>query len=992
MPQASVADGPVTGAYVHIYQQARIVQYARPSADTTPGTWQPFPAEIILPGGSFQQASLFGRVNESTPDDAGFIYCPSAPAAQAVVLALSAITSPGGLTAGHVVQYRYAIPATTGAWSIVAALLQQPAGTVIVTDTVTGSGAQPGFLLRVINLSTGQAAAITDFTKLALRITASVAGAAQVGAPASDTALGGWAGDSGQSPLYPILAPPAQTAHWIVSPTMAPGMTTATYIAALAALADPTTRTAHALKYEYMAVGNGLTLTVSIYQGAVLVAQDVLANAATAWTTRTRALTSAEAGNITDYTALTVQAQVNYPADVAPGTAIQQAEPVSTGATNAAWSAHGAPTLHQCVNETIPDDTTYMIAPAGGTSPSPSVQFPLPALTPPGGTGYCTLRMRVSGVIGGPGGYDLYLFDGAVQVAFLQVVNPPGGWNTFSYTLAPAEAALITDWTLLSLKVVGFSSSTAPVELLVSWVDFEVPQPKQLRLSYVEWDVPSTAQAQVSWADYEAPDPTTSYKGDVPTIYAGTPHKLYTAQQAWADVSRGGGYAAGAAHAAGWRFLQAGPDIYASNYVDPIQVRSGGAGLFGPLITDPTPAPQARFLALVRQYMVLGDINLTGYGPDWLWWSAAGNPASLTPSPTTQAGNGLLRSRPGQIMGLVGGDNGVVFKRNSVHSLTWTGDQNVFRLDEISRSVGTPFPSSIVEAEGFIFWWGGGCFWVSDGTGATSPILQRVGDQVIANYLADTITSAGALQPYDPLDMAAEDQMMIGSYDQETGIIRWTYMAQGDQPWRHSRAVLYSPKEDRWAAIRLPGANFSRHARQQNSITGETLYEHGTVGFDWDGTTTTWFKYSGNGTYVATLATQVRPIGLDKADMPIGARTRGYSYIPNPQQDYPIRARLREIFPMWSETSALGGPASALGTPMTLTIEVSEDPLVRPTGGSYRAATYTNLIANERFAFPTDDLEGYWWRFTFTLGPLASARMIYAFKGAWLSWEPRSRD
>lgn len=970
VPQASVADGPVTGALVHIFQQARIVQYARPSADTTPGLWQPNLG-----------TTLWTQIDEGTPNDADFIYVPGAPTAQAVTLALSAIASPGGLTAGHVLQYRYAIPATSGAWSIVAALLQQPGGTVIATDTLSGSGAQPGFLLHVINLTTGQAASITDFTKLAVRFTATVAGAPQVGAPAADNALGGWAGDAGQSLLYPILAPPAQTTHWIVSPTMAPGPTTATYVAALAPLLDPMTRLNHALKYEYMGVGNGLTLTVSLYQGATLVAQDVLANAATAWTTRTRNLTPAEAALITDYTALTVQAQVNYPTDIAPGAAIQQGEPVSTGANNN-WVAHGAATLHQCVNAVTPDDTTFI----QNTNSSPSVVFPLPPLLAPGGTSYCTMKMRVFNVQGGTGGYDLYLLQGVTQIALLGAANPPAGWNTFSYTLANSEAAAITDWTQLSLKVVGFASADT-VQLRVSWVDFEIPQPKQLRLSYVEWDVPSTAQARISWADYEAPDPMTSYKGDVPTIYAGTPTKLYTVGQAWANVSRAGGYAAGTARASGWRFLQVGPDVYATNYVDPIQARLAGAGLFGPLITDPTPAPQARFMAIVRQYMVLADINLTGYGPDWLWWSAAGNPASLTPSPTTQAGNGLLRSRPAQIMGLVGGDNGVIFKRNSVHSLTWTGDQNVFRVDEVSRSVGTPFPNSVVQADGFIYWWGGSCFWVTDGT----ALPQRVGDQVVANFLADTITSPGAIQPYDPLDMASEDQMMIGSYDPKTGLIRWTYMAQGDQPWRHSRAILYSPKEDRWAAIRLPGANFACHTRQQNSITNETLYEHGTIGFDWDGTTSTWFKYSGSGTYTATIATQIRPIGLDKADMPIGARTRGYSYVPNPQQDYPIRARLREIFPMYSETAASGPPNSAQGTPITLTVECSEDPFCRPGSGSYRIETFSNLIANERFTFPVDDLAAFWWRFTFTLGPLANARMIYAFRGAWLSWEPRSR-
>ncbi len=163
--QASVADGPVTGALVHIFQQARVVQYARPSAVFSNTTWEP---AINLPP----------LINEATPNDANFIYAPNAPTARVIVFNLNAITSPGGLTAGHIVQYRYAIPATTGAWSVEVELLQGLANTVIASDTVTGTGAQPGFLLRILALTTGQAAAITDYTKLLLRFTTTVAGSA----------------------------------------------------------------------------------------------------------------------------------------------------------------------------------------------------------------------------------------------------------------------------------------------------------------------------------------------------------------------------------------------------------------------------------------------------------------------------------------------------------------------------------------------------------------------------------------------------------------------------------------------------------------------------------------------------------------------------------------------------------------------------------------------------------------------------------------------
>jgi hypothetical protein len=979
VPQASLADGPVTGAIVHVFQQARTVQYARPSADTSPGNFESQPT----PG-----QPLFSQINEGTPNDAAYILIPNAPSAQSATLALSAI-GPPGLTSGHVIQFRYAIPATSGTWSIVFALLQQPAGTVIATRTVTAGTAQPGFLLASFGLTTGEAAAITDYTKLALKWTVTVPGAQQLIYPAADTSIGGWLGQPGSltTNLWQILATfPVVTSPAIVSKPLAVGASD-TYTAAIGAGAvDPITRAGHVLNAELAASNAGVTMVLTIFQGATVVAQLTAANVPTAPTAFSVAVPRATAAGITDYTQLTCSIVASYPADV-PSTVAQTAgTPTGTVGSTAALSfalqCAPPPTSPTNAVAVLADgsDATYLYSQAAGALNFSVLSPSVPALSP---TGYRLLvRALGNGVTNLA--VSLLSYTGSLITSF--TIAPTSSVAPYTYTLAPSEAAAV-DALIPAGQPFQMTLSYAGAGVQVMRMEFDAAVPRGGVCSSLQLDVPSASAAAISWADYEAPDPMTSYKGDVPTIYAGTPTKLYTAGQAWANVSRSGGYAAGTAHAAGWRFLQVGPDVYATNYVDPIQARLAGAGLFGPLITDPTPAPQARFMALVRQYMVLADINLTGYGPDWLWWSAAGNPASLTPSFTTQAGNGFIRSRPGQIMGLVGGDNGVIFKRNSTHSLTWTGDQNVFRVDEVSRSVGTPFPSSVVQADGYIYWWGGSCFWVTDGT----ALPQRVGDQVVSNYISDTIISPGAIQPYDPPDMASEDQMMIGSYDPETGLIRWTYMALGDQPWRHSRAVLYSPKEDRWAAIRLPGANFAFHARQQNSITNETLYEHGTVGFDWDGTTTTWYKFSGSGTYVATISTQIRPIGLDKADMPIGARTRGYSYVPNPQQDYPIRARLREIFPMWSETPALGPPNSSLGTPMTLTVEVSEDPLCRPTSGSYRKLTYSNLIANERFTFPTDDLEGFWWRYSFTLGPLASARMIYAFRGAWISWEPRSR-
>jgi hypothetical protein len=969
LTQASVTDGPVTGALVHIFQQARVTQYARPNADTTPGIWQPS-----------MGTTLFSQIDAVTPNDASFIYAPNAPSSQLATLALSSISSPG-TTSGHVYQVRYAIPATTGAWSLVVKLLQNPGATVIASNTVSGSGAQPGFLQQAWNLTTLQAGAITDYTKLALQFIASAAGTGQLGYAIADIAAGTWLTDTGSGAnLYvPISTAPAQSTHYVESAILPVGATPA-YTWNLTSLLDPLTRLYHTLKARLWATNSGVTVTVNILQGSTVVGQVNITNAPTTPTDYSVSIPVLTAQGITDYTSLTGQIEAAYPTDVTP-TVTQTVLPASHITTPAPWSVFGAATDWQALSDN--SDTTGIQA-IGGNNTLVGLST---SVVNPQTSGFHVLKIRAAGNPGDSFWATLQQ-PGANPIITLFIVSGlAGSPTTYSYTLTAAEVAKITAGGGYDTLQINFTnpSSTA---VQVFRAEFDVPTPRQGFVSFVELDVPSTAQVQISWADLEAPDPGTSYKGDVPTIYAGTPTKIYTVSSSgWTSV--GSGFGAGSARASGWRFLQAGPDIYATNYVDPIQARLGGSGSFSGLISDPSPAPQARFMALVRsQFLMLADINLTNYGPDWIWWSGAGQPTSFTPSATTLSANGFVRARPGQIMGLLGGDFGTLFKRNSIHAITWTGDANVFRIDEVSASVGTPFPNSIVRADGVIYWWGGSSFWKTDGYAA--PV--RVGDEVLSSYLSDALSTTNPyIQAYDPPDMAHEDQAIVGWYDRSTGLIFWSYMGPFDPPWQRSQCVVYSPTEDRWTHININGypQYHAMFCDNLNSISTDTHLLKGTTGFTWDGSAaSTWFKFSAATTYQATLKTQRRAIGMEKYDSPIGPRLRGFSYVSDPKQDYPIRVRMREVVPVFSDTGNIFGNS----TQVTLTIEVSEDPFDRANQGAYRQIVYPPQLLSERMAFPCNDIEGYWWTFQLQFASLTVQRQLYAIKGIYASWEARSRD
>ena len=974
--QATLAgDGPVTGALVHTFQQARTVLYARPSADIVGG-----------PGVGSEAHPAYGQplyqqVNESTPSDAAYILVPAPGSGIVVKLALSPIAAPG-VTSGHVIQFRYAIPATTGAWTIDFYLQQQPAGTNLAHRTVSGSAAQPGFLTVSFNLTTGEAAAITDYTKLALQWTIAVPGTGQPVYPSADTAIGGWLGQPGaiSTNLWQILATfPVVTTPAIVSKALAPGASDA-YSGVLAPTAlDPITRTQHALQAELAASNAGVTLTLSVLQGAAVVAQQVLVNAPTTPHLYTTQIPEATAAGITDYTALTCSIVASYPVDV-PSTQFQTPGVPTAQNTSSAFPLGVSPPSSQAW-QVLADasDATYVYTQTAGTPTLTIFSVPTPTAPSLSPTGY-VIAMRASGS-GASATLALLSYTGTVIDSF--TVTPAASVTAYSHTLG-ASAAAAVDALIPAGQPFQLQLTLGP-NIQVARIEFDAATPRSGICSFLELAVPPTSAAEISWADLEAPDPLTSYKGDVPTIYAGTPTKLYTVSPTgFTNVSASGGYAAGAAHPAGWQFLQVGADVYATNYVDPIQARLAGAGLFAPLISDPSPAPQARHMAIVRQFLLLGDINLTGYGPDWIWWSAGGNFSSFTPSLTTQSGNGRVSSTPGQIMGLVGGDNAVIFKRNAIHSLTWTGDQSVFRLDEITRSVGTPFPRSIVLADDAIYFWGGACFWRLNPYSASNPV-ERVGDEVLASYMADPVSSPNAIQPYDPPDMASEDQVMVGWYDRAAHLIFWEYQGLTDTPWQHGKRVCYSPTEDRWSA--LPAGPTCYEIGQLNVSTSDSHFLRGTLGFDYGVVspgTTSWYKYNGTKTLQATLKTQRRSIGLDKVSMPVGPRQRGFTYVPDPQQDYEIWADVEDITPVWSSTSPAVAPQ------VSITVECANNPLVRPGSGSYRTQTTPWLRAGETFAFPVK-MAAYWWIFTVNVAPISLPDMLYAFHGLYVTWHPRGR-
>lgn len=959
---ASIADGPVTGAWVHVFQQSAAIQKMRPAfSDVDAGHWQ---AEPNVGDQAYE------TMDEVTASDADFAFAPNAPAAKALYVALTPPAAAPAASA-HFVRWRYRIPVTpTSAWTLTMELLDGPA-TVVATDTATGSAAT-AWVERLLTLSAGEIAAITSgggYAGLQLRFTATVPGVAQFGRPESDEAVGSWTTQAGGATnLWGVLdETSASDADFIQSPALEPGAAAFTYRAALGAVADPLSVSGWTWRYRYRGRNAGVQVVARLKQGSTVIREETHSSIAATFTAAAHTLTTSELLAITDFAALETELVASYPASVA-STVTQFARPDEDFDNSSGWrnTAGGTTNLFQGIDETSADDGTTFIqsdANVGGLTDSYYTAGLSAVADPLTSVGHI-VRFRWKRASTGAADISVFLYDGANLIATVANVHNKSAvdssWTTVEYTLTAAEADAISAAGYagaLALVFVQPGLFSSAASFFVTWAEMEAPEPRRAEVSWVELEAPSASRAEVSWAEMEVPDSTVVYRGDVPTIFAGTPTKLYTVDPAaWTDVSKGSGYAGAGTTPGAWDFCSFGNQVVATNFIDPVQLRLDNAGDFQDLITG-TDKPKARCCAPFRNQLMLGGINFTGHAVDEIWLSDIDNIREFSAGSATSQ---PIVSCPGQIMRLVGGDVAYVFKRRSIHGIDWIGGQLLFRVRDVSPSVGTPYPRSVVSAgDGYIYFFDGSGFSRMSAVVGGAP--EPIGSEVLSRFLTDTDFSAGAVAQVEPTSIADEEQLMVGWWDPHARLLFQEYQALGDSAYRHTRGLCYNPREDRWSAYLKAGQNLAFACTHPNVTTDETHLLKGTIGFDYNGTDSTWFKFSGGLTEGVTFRTKRQTIGLDEQGRPMATRVTG-------------------ILPVFTVA------AGATPPPITVTAYAAGD-LHFLTGVD--SETYTSADASEAGFLP-HRVAGLWWYFEVTV-PVLALKMMTAFKGLYLEHDVRGR-
>jgi len=226
-----------------------------------------------------------------------------------------------------------------------------------------------------------------------------------------------------------------------------------------------------------------------------------------------------------------------------------------------------------------------------------------------------------------------------------------------------------------------------------------------------------------------------------------------------------------------WRFTQFGNVLIAANGGNRLQgYNLNSSSTFQDLATD---APQSRYVTVVRDFVVSAYVNSSTVYPYRVQWSALGDESSWANSATTQAD---FQDIPdgGSIVGITGGEYGLVFMDRSIHRMSYVGSPLVFQFDNISRNLGCYEANSIVQYGGTSFFLSDDGFYACDG-----QQIIPIGNEKVNRYFFDDVDE-GTLN------------LMSAAVDPARKLVIWAYASQASATV--DKLLIYNYQTNKWTS------------------------------------------------------------------------------------------------------------------------------------------------------------------------------------------------
>lgn len=255
-----------------------------------------------------------------------------------------------------------------------------------------------------------------------------------------------------------------------------------------------------------------------------------------------------------------------------------------------------------------------------------------------------------------------------------------------------------------------------------------------------------------------------------------------------------------------WEFVQWGETVIGVNGVngDAPQQISLGAANFADMTGGP---PKARHVAVINNFVVMGNVSDSAVGVQRVRWSAINNANSWTVDAATLADYQDLLGDGGWVQKIVGGEQGgYVLQERAIWRMTFVGSPVIFQFDKVKTGIGAYAPQSVVSFQGMIFFLGNDGFYMFDGS-TVYPIGQNKVDKTF----------------FDDLD-SNYVYRIVGAIDPNRKLVLWSYPATGNSGGNPNRVLVYHWALKRWSRITgVGGAGFNMEFLIASVSAGYTL-------------------------------------------------------------------------------------------------------------------------------------------------------------------------
>lgn len=176
--------------------------------------------------------------------------------------------------------------------------------------------------------------------------------------------------------------------------------------------------------------------------------------------------------------------------------------------------------------------------------------------------------------------------------------------------------------------------------------------------------------------------------------YGADATKVYRLLDAvWTDASAAG-YVGPAEHE--WvEFIKAGDTILACHIDEEVQGVTVGGETFADQFTS-TLKPNARHMAKVGRFLMLGNVDESGRKPNRYRWGAIDSLVDMDASAANQSGSRDVREDLGWIQRIFsGGEYGIGFHQSGIVRIQYEGPPTVFRFDAFEENQGLVAPYAV---------------------------------------------------------------------------------------------------------------------------------------------------------------------------------------------------------------------------------------------------------------------------------------------------------